>query len=335
MKNLILLIALISTHLAYAGTCTSISRTNYTSGQVLTSSSLNSQLNSAYTAINAFDGGCVTSGTLEDDSLNATEFESLLKSLQTGCSVSYSTANTVIMSKCYGSVNGAFIAKSSTTSISMGCGSCSADAPSTTYYVYIATGSSGSTVTGLLSTTAPNADGYDNSGNKVVARLYNNASSDIDQYSIDQWVVNRFVATNSAWVAYTPTGTWTANTTYTGQFRRVNDTMEIQLKIATSGAPTAANLRVNLPTGYLIDTAKILEINLHKIGEGLANDSGGTFYSINNQYYTTTSIGLYIASVAGTYANEQNAVTQTTPFSHGAGDYITTSTSVPIVGWNP
>lgn len=48
-----------------AGTCTSISRTNNGANSVLTSTKYNSDLNSAYTAINAFDGGCITDGTLE------------------------------------------------------------------------------------------------------------------------------------------------------------------------------------------------------------------------------------------------------------------------------
>ena len=59
------------------------------------------------------------------------------------------------------------------------------------------------------------------------------------------------------WISYTPTGPWLTNATYTGKYRRVGDTMECQVRIALTGAPTAATLNVSLPAGFTIDTTKM------------------------------------------------------------------------------
>jgi hypothetical protein len=292
MKNLILLISLIWAT-AYAGTCTGISRTNYTTSQVLTSSSLNTNLNTVYSAVNALDAGCLTDGTLEKGALNSTEFDPILKAPQTGCSISYSSANTVIISKCSAAVDDNYVSKSTTTNVTMGCSNCSADSASTTYYLYISAASSGTTITGLILTTVPNADGYDNSGNRVLARFYNNSSSDIDQYSIDQWHINRFIPTNWPAQAYTPTGTWIANSTYTGFWERKGQHMHGQVKIALAGAPTAAALEFNIPSGYAINSGEILDTNFYIVGDGIVADAGSQNYIVFVRYADSNSLDVY------------------------------------------
>ena len=266
MKQLLIgmILVLSMMQLSQAGTCTSISRTNAAALSVLTSTKYNTDLNTAYTAVNNFDGGCVTDGTLESTALNATDFAVLLKGVQAGCKVSYTNASTLSISKCLASVNGALLNKTTATSVAMACTGCSSETSSTTYYVYIQTGSSGSTLTPLILTTAPNEDGYDNSGNKVLARFYNNASSNIDQYSIDQWITNRFVATNTAFASYTPSseqgfGT-TTNKSY--KWRRVGDSLEV-IATATTGTAAASEARVSFPnTELLVDSVKITTISL-------------------------------------------------------------------------
>lgn len=168
----------------YAGTCSSISRTNASANSVLTSTRYNADLNTAYTAINALDGGCVTDGTLEDGALNTTDFAVLLNGITQGCKVSFSDTNTLSVDRCIASVNGNFIKTTSANTVTWNCSGCTAEAASTTYYLYIKTGSSGTTLNLLISTTAPNGDGYDNSGNKVLASFYNNAAQDIQTTSI-------------------------------------------------------------------------------------------------------------------------------------------------------
>ena len=62
---------------SYAATCTTTSRTNYSSNQVLTSTALNADFNQLVTKANSFDLGCGTDGTLEFSSLNAADFASI------------------------------------------------------------------------------------------------------------------------------------------------------------------------------------------------------------------------------------------------------------------
>ncbi len=337
MKNLIIALLLFTLKTTFAGTCSFISRTNYTSQQVLTSSSLNTQFNTAYSFLNAYDGGCISSGTLESDALDSTSFGALTKGLQQGCSVSYSTSNNVIISKCLASVNGNFVNKTTTTTVSMGCANCSSDTTSTTYYVYIATGSSGSTITGLILTTAPNADGYDNSGNKVLARFYNNASSDIDKYSIDQWVVNKFVPTDVSAVAFTPSSTWASNTTHTGFFSREGRNMRIQFKEALTGAPTSATLKLDLPTGYVMDTAKLIDTTLFpmQVGFGFAYDitGAGDLVSAFARYEDSNTVTMTVMNTGTSYGTHV-ALNATAPFTFASGDQVVVHVLVPIVGWN-
>lgn len=328
----ILLLTFLFSIKAFSATCTSPSYSNYTFGQVLSSSSLNTNFNNLFNFASAIDGGCVSDGTLEFSAVNTTDWAVALNAPQLGCSVSYTSANTATISKCIAAVNGAFVKTTVTTAATFGCSNCSADSASTTYYVYIANGSSGTTLTPLILTTAPNADGYDSSGNKVLARFYNNASSAIDQYSIDQWHVNSFIPSNTDAIAYTPTGTWVSNSTYTGFFKRIGKQMEIQMKVATSGAPTSATLSIDIPSGYLIDSAKIIDTNAYTVGHGQAADNGGAVHDVDLIYLDTNTVQCYAKGAGSTYLT-LNALTQAVPFTWGASDVFTARVLVPIVGW--
>lgn len=186
--KLISLIAIILLSLpAFSGTCTNTSRSNYSAYQVLTASALNADLNQLVTKVNGLDGGCVTDNTLEAGSLNTTDFAVLLNGVVQGCLVSYSDSNTLLIGRCFAAVNGSFVRTTVSTSATWGCSGCSAEAPATVYYLYIKTGSTGSTLTPLISTVAPNADGYDNSGNRALAKFYNDGSSNIDRNYMFMW----------------------------------------------------------------------------------------------------------------------------------------------------
>jgi hypothetical protein len=197
MKNLFAIILLIVAGVASAGTCTTTSRNNYSTNQILTSSALNADFNQLVTKANAFDGGCVTTGTLESDALETSQFAPVLNGITEGCTVSYSSASELSVGACIASVNGNFVRKTTATTVAFGCSGCSAEANSTTYYAYINKTSTGSTLNLLISTTAPGVDGYDASGNKVLARFYNNSSGNISQYQIDQWNGKQFENRNN------------------------------------------------------------------------------------------------------------------------------------------
>lgn len=187
MKNLIVLIFLFIAHSAMGATCTSISRSNYAANSVLTSTALNADMNTVYNNSNAYDGGCITDNTIEFQALNETDNAALVNAVTQGCKVTRSDANTLSVDKCFMTVNGTQVRTTTATTVTWGCGSCSAEVVSTTYYLYAKTGSSGSTLNLLISTVAPNNDGYDSSNNKVLAKFYNNLILEIHPV-VQQWL---------------------------------------------------------------------------------------------------------------------------------------------------
>lgn len=135
------------------------------------------------------------------------------------------------------------------------------------------------------------------------------------------------------WVSYVPTGSWVTNTTYTGLWRRVGDTMEIQVRAGLTGAPTNTSLSVNGPSGYTTDTNKLLASNKNPI-VGIAqvyDDSANFFFNAQVLYTTTTSVTLvYQSSLTG----QQSGFSATAPITFANNDYVQATYSVPILGWS-
>ena len=191
MKTIITLITFLLSTTLYAATCTSTSRTNYTVNQVLTSTALNADFNQLVTKANAMDAGCLTDGTLESSALD-TSFNALKNGLHQGCGISYVDTNTISVGYCILSVSGNFVKTTANTNVTWGCSSCSSEVVSTQYYVYAKTSSTGSTLNLLISTTAPNGDGLDGTGNKALGSFYNNSSSNINFNSVLGWQKESF-----------------------------------------------------------------------------------------------------------------------------------------------
>lgn len=141
------------------------------------------------------------------------------------------------------------------------------------------------------------------------------------------------------WQAFTPTGSWSANTTYTGFWKRVGDAMEVQIKVATSGAPTSASLTVNLPSGYSIDTAKLTHAaaSASTLSDrlGLITDASGVFrYAASAVYSSVTDVAIISHLSDGTNTQSSTAVTQASPMAWAASDTLDISFKVPISGWS-
>ncbi len=137
----------------------------------------------------------------------------------------------------------------------------------------------------------------------------------------------------SDWVPFTPTGAWSSNTTYTGLWRRVGDTLQVQVSVATSGAPTSATLTINLPGSLTIDTSKLVGSGANiLLGHAIIFDGGNEFSGAVVFQTTTTLLIRYWDP--GTATNGANSVTQVAPITFGAGDGVTASYQVPIVGWS-
>ena len=138
----------------------------------------------------------------------------------------------------------------------------------------------------------------------------------------------------TAWASFTVTGSWTSNTTYTGLWRRVGDTMEVQTKITLSGAPNSTTLNVNIPSSYTIDTAKLTFPTLNRAlpaSSATIHDTGVESYLGVVCFCTTTAVALQfiITGNKGIVA----PVDQANPLTFGNTDAIQICYQVPISGW--
>lgn len=134
------------------------------------------------------------------------------------------------------------------------------------------------------------------------------------------------------WTNYTPTGSWVSNATYIGKYRIVGDTLECQIQINCTGAPTSAALTINLPSGKTIDTTKLTSTDVNLIlGELACLDAGIGHFSGQVVYSSTTAVNCYAFIVPG-ILNPVGAsqLTELYPFSFGSGDKVYAKFSVPI-----
>lgn len=134
------------------------------------------------------------------------------------------------------------------------------------------------------------------------------------------------------WVDYTPTGSWTTNTTYTGKYRRVGSDAEFQVKVAMSGTPSAGSLTVNLPSGITFNSSSMVQLDSFTSTDynssGKQGSGGYKFYSV---YNNASSVLVVYQSTTGAVGA---AVTPTAPVSFVSGDYIIVRFKGPITGWS-
>lgn len=134
------------------------------------------------------------------------------------------------------------------------------------------------------------------------------------------------------WQSFTPTGSWSTNTTYTGKYKDVGDVRKYLVKVSLSGAPTAATaLTINL--NCTIDTNKVLSTsqNTNAFGVGQINDAGTASYPCIVNYNDSTSVRVNVFISSGTYTNE-TSITDTVPFTFGNTDFIEVQFEVPRLG---
>lgn len=134
----------------------------------------------------------------------------------------------------------------------------------------------------------------------------------------------------------TTTGSWVANTTYNGKYWRRGDKLYGLVKISLSGTPTTADLFINLPSGYSIDSTKL--------PDGLGRDDvvfgEVTLYDANNNVNYTGAVAgrssttLQIMHEYGSdFTKSTGIIDQAEPFNWTTGDSIAMYYEVPIQGW--
>lgn len=133
------------------------------------------------------------------------------------------------------------------------------------------------------------------------------------------------------WQTFTPTGSWTANSTYAGKWRRVGDSAEYMVKVSLTGAPNALALTINLPN--TIDTSKITSTQQYATafessGMAYVSPSG---YALKVAYNNSSSVSIVYVSNGTTSIT--NLVTQSMPVTWATGNEINIIFKVPILGW--
>lgn len=127
------------------------------------------------------------------------------------------------------------------------------------------------------------------------------------------------------WRSYTPTSSWTTNSnTPTGRWRIVGDSIHVRTRQTFTGAPNAVNLTYSLPTGYTIDSTKVVDASGGGSSFGTARaEDGATGYSGSVTYDTSTTVRIG-------YGPSNSVWTNTVPFTFGSGDGVLTDFIVPV-----
>jgi hypothetical protein len=196
-------------------------------------------------------------------------------------------------------------------------------------------GTTGSTNTGAGGTTIIECT----EGDTLQVRIYHNGGTDTDLVNIANrntvsinLIGGTLPAEANAWESFTPTGGWSTNTTYAGHYRITGDTMEVTCKVSLSGAPTAANLTINLPSGWAIDTNKIEADSVFTpLGDCLVRDTTpGSSYVGMVVYSSTTAVRALIQQSSGSYTS-LGTVNSTTPVTFASGDFIHLRYKFPVI----
>lgn len=141
----------------------------------------------------------------------------------------------------------------------------------------------------------------------------------------------------SDWTSFTPTGSWSTNTTYTGWWKREGDKLSLILKLALAGAPTSASLTINLPTGLTIDTTKLpaTPTNVVFPAQLLGQAAAHSFVGSASYSSTTALAALYYTDGSTASIQTVAAVTQAAPYTFANADFVyLTVSDIPISGWS-
>ena len=138
----------------------------------------------------------------------------------------------------------------------------------------------------------------------------------------------RSTAAPPTWTSFTPTGTWTTNTTYTGWHFANGKELTIRYRLALSGAPNATFLNLNIPGGFTVDTS-VLPAGTVALKGNVSMFDGAAFYA-GAPTFGGSTIGVQFYLLSGGTNQVYAAVNQAVPFTFGASDLVNVIATVPI-----
>jgi len=151
--------------------------------------------------------------------------------------------------------------------------------------------------------------------------------------TVSDMIVTTSNQTLTPWEAFTPTGQFTVFSTYSGRWRRVGDSMEIEANVAFGSAPTpSGSFYLNIPNSENIDTNKITSttIGVSVFGVAGANDAGVDNFVGNVTYNNNTSVAIVGRGSGASPALWSNSY----PIAFNNSDVIRLRFTVPIQGWD-
>lgn len=141
----------------------------------------------------------------------------------------------------------------------------------------------------------------------------------------------------SDWTAYTPTLGWTSNASGSCYYKTIgSDELKARCTITTTGAPAGGSLTVSLPSGFAIDTTKMLDNSTtgFVVGDLYLRTSGGSdrlgIMVTNNSGTTLRAAWLSIITGGNNDPIDYATLTSTSPVTIGSGDKVNIDFSVPI-----
>lgn len=134
------------------------------------------------------------------------------------------------------------------------------------------------------------------------------------------------------WQSFTPTGTWITNTTYSGKWRRVGDSIELRIIVLTSGQPDNTQLFINTPTQFPMDISKMAGAGANRNPDGSGEIQGtGSSYNVQVNMPSGTLIEpLFQNNLSGAQAT----ITRTAPITWGSGNFLNIVVKYPVLGWS-
>lgn len=183
--------------------------------------------------------------------------------------------------------------------------------------------------------TASNSTSY----RLVIHQAKDLVSTDSYQFKFDNVQVGPTQLTKGTivtdWEEFTPVTGFTTNTTNTGRWRRVGDTMHIEVTSAFSGVPNSATVGIQIPNGLQIDTDKLpTDSGLQLLGLAHVYDNSTVGSGIKGivRYNSSTDVRVAIETISN--LNTMQTLTDSYPISFNAGDRFNASFKVPIQGWS-
>lgn len=143
-------------------------------------------------------------------------------------------------------------------------------------------------------------------------------------------------APGSEWTAFTPTGSWTINTTYTGRYKCEGDTLHVDATVVLGGAPNAATeLIVNHPTGFTADTSKMSSTDVNKTIGFASAVAASNYYQANIWHASTTTVRVSGIRNSSALAHTLSNFSPSDPATFGSGDRVYLRYSVPVTASSP